>query len=66
MKNALALALISLIAAGLLEGCGRGTAVVKEAKQPPPQKNSFAGSIQSNPNMPEAAKKALLNTGRNR
>jgi PBP1b-binding outer membrane lipoprotein LpoB len=61
--------LLSLIplAALILVGCNSGDTPVETVNVPKdkaPQKDSMQGAIQGNPNIPDAAKKQILNQGK--
>jgi len=63
--NASLLLTVAMLSVGLLSGCSgeNGTQTVKVAPNTPPPKGSFPDVIQNNPNIPESAKKSMLNQG---
>lgn len=64
LKSALIVAFLSVVAVG----CNAGDTPTETIKTTnvPAQKDSVGGAIQANPNMPDAAKKALMGGGAKR
>jgi len=60
MKKLLSLISVAIVA-GVIAGCGsEATQTINNAPNAAPPKNSFPSAIKDNPNIPDAAKNAMI------